>query len=78
MRRFDSVAEYRVLLSEQDAMTEMRLQVEAAGEVDDHWTTVLADALKAEFALRIPIERVTAGSLPRFELKAKRWQRVDR
>lgn len=77
MRRFDSVAEYRVLLSEQDAMTEMRLQVEAAGEVDDHWTTVLADALKAEFALRIPIERVAAGSLPRFELKAKRWQRVD-
>ena len=33
----------------------------------------LAGALEQTLALRIPVHRVEPGSLPRFELKAKRW-----
>ena len=33
----------------------------------------LEDALRAAFALRIPVETVSGKHLPRFEMKAKRW-----
>ena len=32
--------------------------------------------MRTAFSLRIPVERVAADSLPRFELKAKRWIEV--
>ncbi|CAM2010456.1 phenylacetate--CoA ligase family protein [Acanthopleuribacter pedis] len=76
VRRFAVVAEYRVLLEERDAMTEMRLQVEPTDNAEGDWVESLGEALKAEFALRIPIEVVAKGTLPRFELKAKRWTRM--
>jgi phenylacetate-coenzyme A ligase PaaK-like adenylate-forming protein len=37
----------------------------------------LEKALTEAFSLRIPVESVEPGSLPRFEMKAQRWVRRD-
>jgi phenylacetate-CoA ligase len=77
LRRFDEIAEYRVELRQDRAMTEITLKVElrpqaAAAELKRR----IEDALRTTFQLRVPVELVATGTLPRFELKAKRWIRV--
>jgi len=79
VRRFSSVAEYRVKVRTSAAMTELELQLEPAVECAD--PSVLARdveaALRSSFNLRIPVSLVAPGALPRFELKSKRWVRVE-
>ncbi|RAQ95444.1 phenylacetate--CoA ligase family protein [Thermogemmatispora tikiterensis] len=68
LHRFPEVAEYRIIVTSNGPLDEIALQVECppslVGEIQE--------ALRASFGLRIPVEAVAEGSLPRFELKAKR------
>lgn len=78
VRAFPEVAEYRVLLDHKQSMLELSLQVELQPECP-HGREVqarLEESFQTAFNLRVPITRVAAGSLPRFEMKAKRWLRV--
>lgn len=71
VRGFSEVLEYRVEVDERGALPELRLQIETdAGEII---AQRLEDALRAALSLRIPVECVPQNSLPRFEMKAKRW-----
>lgn len=70
--RFDDVAEYQVTVDETAAMTELKLRAEAPEEV----AAALEKALTETFSLRIPVQAVEPDSLPRFEMKARRWERV--
>lgn len=72
VRRFDEVAEYQVTVDATAAMTELKLRVEATAEV----AAALEKALTETFSLRIPVQAVESDSLPRFEMKARRWNRV--
>ena len=71
-----SVVEYRVEILTVRSMTEIRIEIEpepAAGEgLAHHLESALRDAL----GLRIPVHIVGTGTLPRFEMKAKRWVRT--
>jgi phenylacetate-CoA ligase len=49
-------------------MDELTVEVEASEDT----ATRLAEALRERLAVRIPTRAVPAGSLPRWELKAKR------
>ncbi|MBI3921117.1 MAG: AMP-binding protein [Armatimonadetes bacterium] len=75
IRSFPEIAEYRVEVQTTAALTELRIQVEPssscanASELCDKLQT----ALQSVFHLRIPISSAQPGSLPRFEMKAKRW-----
>ena len=71
VRRFGEVAEYQVEIDEVSAMTEMTLKVETTPEVAQTLEKALTDA----FSLRIPVQAVELGALPRFEMKARRWIR---
>ena len=71
VRRFGEVAEYQVEIDEVSAMTEMTLKVETTPEVAQTLEKALTDA----FSLRIPVEPVEPSTLPRFEMKARRWIR---
>ena len=51
-------------------MSEISLQVEAPEKV----ARALEVALKEAFSLRMPVGRAEPNSLPRFEMKAKRWR----
>lgn len=77
LRNHGGVAEYQMQVNAGSPMTELALKIEPRPDVTD--PVVLADslasALQAAFNLRIPVALVPAGSLPRFEMKAKRWTR---
>lgn len=76
IRARGEVAEYRVELRDERGMAEVRVELEPAPGADaEALARELEGALRAAFNLRIPIEMVAPGSLPRFELKAKRWLR---
>ncbi|MBI3414427.1 MAG: AMP-binding protein [Verrucomicrobia bacterium] len=78
IHRTGQVAEYQVEVRTQAALTELLVRVEPrAASVD---AVALAQELARDFqiafALRIPVEVVAPGSLPRFEMKARRWLRI--
>ncbi|MDB6015862.1 MAG: phenylacetate--CoA ligase family protein [Pedosphaera sp.] len=77
LRAAAGVAEYQVRISEVSALIEMSIQIEPRPECAD--ATALAERLEKDFqaslSLRIPITVVPFGTLPRFEMKAKRWVR---
>lgn len=74
VRGIAEIGEYRVLVSKRGAMAELELQIESD---DDAAPARLERALNQAFSLRIPVSRVEAGTLPRFEMKARRWVRAD-
>jgi len=75
VRGFDAVGEYRVEIQNHRTLPELTIQVEAAPSHahDATLTHRLEAALTQAFALRIPVALVPQGSLPRFEMKARRW-----
>lgn len=70
VRQVPGIDEYRVVVSRRGALVQIELQIES---IDDTATAQLERALTATFALRIPVTRVARQTLPRFELKARRW-----
>lgn len=73
VRRFSEVIEYRVEVDSRGALPELRLQIETASK---EVSVRLEEALRAAFALRIPVEIVSENTLPRFEMKARRWVKI--
>ncbi len=77
IRGFTEVAEYRVHVSTAEALTEMRVEIEpVAGAAAQPLATQLEQLFHKAFALRVPVSVVAPGTLPRFEMKAKRWFKV--
>jgi phenylacetate-CoA ligase len=72
--RSEGVTEYRVEVRSERALTQLHIQVEGESGASGRLESALTNA----FSLRIPVSSVPAGSLPRFEAKAKRWIRYDR
>ncbi len=75
MSRFSEIAEYQVAVDISRSMAEMVLQIEMKGQGTDEKNLVkqIQDALHTAFNLRVPIVVAATGTLPRFEMKAKRW-----
>jgi phenylacetate-CoA ligase len=76
VRACGGVAEYRVEVSTSQALTELSIQVEPDATNDSTLARRLETALRNAFALRIAVSLVPSGSLPRFEMKSKRWLRL--
>src|SRR5262249_47154954 len=79
MRRFDQIAEYRVEVCSERAMIELRIQLEPAADCPNPagLEEAVTAPLRPAFNLRIPVSLVPPGTLPRFELKARRWIRRE-
>lgn len=79
IRADGETAEYRVEISRRNSMPEIKVICEPLEECAD--SNALARRLQTKFSqaynLRVPVEIVERGTLPRFELKAKRWIRVE-
>jgi len=77
LRGFAEVVEYRVRVGEQRSMLVVALEVEpAAGcAAPDQLARHIEERLKTVLSLRIPVTLAAPGSLPRFEMKARRWVR---
>jgi phenylacetate-CoA ligase len=78
VRACGGVAEYRVEVSTRHTLPEVRIEIEPlpghqdAPSLQHHLETALRNA----FSLRFSVSSVAPGTLPRFEMKAKRWVRV--
>ena len=73
VRRFDEVGEYRVELARVREMDELRCVVEAPADVAER----VGAAIHRELGIRCLIEAVAPGTLPRFEMKAKRFTKTN-
>ena len=69
VNRFSGIKEYQVIFEDRNAMLEASIRIEC----EENIAPDLEDALQDAFSLRIPVEKVENGSLPRQEMKAKRW-----
>ncbi|NBQ26130.1 MAG: hypothetical protein EBU26_18095, partial [Verrucomicrobia bacterium] len=62
-----------------DHLTELKVIIEpiASLQPDEvpHLASELARDFQVSLALRVPVEVAQPGTLPRFEMKAKRWNR---
>jgi len=77
LRTDGGVAEYRVRIAEKRGLIELSIEIEpeAHASGDPHLVHRIEAALRNALALRVPLSIVPAQSLPRFEMKAKRWIR---
>jgi phenylacetate-CoA ligase len=76
LREFPEINEFRIEVSTQRAMSELRVLIDAQSGSDEALAGLVADRLHDRLYLRVPCELVPAGSLPRFELKARRVVRL--
>ena len=74
LRPFEAIAEYQVIISQKTEMAELHLRIEPHPDAD---AATLAEqitqTIRTQLNLRVPVELVAPQTLPRFELKAKRW-----
>ncbi|QDU37936.1 Phenylacetate-coenzyme A ligase [Maioricimonas rarisocia] len=83
LREFDAVAEYRIIVESQRSMHQLRLEIEPVPAVAEHadeqdrLLKTVAAAIKDRLNFHPAIEAVPVESLPRFELKGRRFVRRD-
>ena len=74
VRRFPEVVEYRCTVSTRGARTELAVEVELQGNaIDTGAADAVGTALHEALGLTVPVRVVDADTLPRFELKARRF-----
>jgi phenylacetate-CoA ligase len=79
IRSCDGIAEYRVKISNAQALTEMQVEIEPATAVDGKAAAARVEkAFEFALSLRVPVSVADTGTLPRFEMKANRWIREPR
>lgn len=75
IRQTGGIAEYQVHLKPTQTLTEIRLTIEPAPACADPQALVqqLEKQLDHSLLMRVPVTLAAPGSLPRFEMKARRW-----
>ena len=82
VRRYPVVDEFRIEVFERAEMREIRILLEIndavhGQEIRDRTVAAVADGVRTSVGLRVETGAVPAGTLPRFELKAKRLVRIE-
>ena len=72
VRGIPEIQEYRVRVTGGAGLLQVEVEIEAS---EGGFGRVLEAALERAFSLRIPVREVARGTLPKFELKARRWVR---
>jgi phenylacetate-CoA ligase len=76
LREFPEVSEFRIEVFSRRSMVELRVLLDPVLGSEVGLAEEVAKRLHARLLLRVPCELVPSGSLPRFELKARRVVRV--
>jgi phenylacetate-CoA ligase len=77
LREFSEVSEFRIEVYSKREMVELKVLLDPLPGQEDGLAERVAHRLSDRLLLRVPCELVPAGSLPRFELKARRVVRRD-
>lgn len=75
VRSCDGIGEYQVEVDQRGAMPEISLTIENTTDVSKG--EELETKLRSVFSMRIPVGAAAPGSLPVFEVKAKRWKVIQ-
>ena len=74
LRNFDEVAEYQVIISNQGNLTELLLRLEPKPNANgESLKEKVSKQIRNQLNLRVNVKITDQNTLPRFELKAKRW-----
>lgn len=73
VRRFPDVGEFAVDVYRKGTMDELALRVEIAGSEPESVAKAIGKELRNGLGLRVQLEVVPHGTLPRFDLKARRF-----
>ena len=74
LRRVPEVAEFRSTISRTGTLATLTIDVEAVSGCDVAALPArVAHALRTAFGLTVPVHVVAAGSLPRFDMKSRRF-----
>ena len=75
VRRFTEVREYRATVATYGSLRELSMEIELSPGVNGQAEVArrVADALRESLGLTVPVGVVETNTLPRFELKAKRF-----
>ena len=77
VRRFLGVAEYRILVDHRGPLADLRIEVEPATDCDGReLVDAVSRAIRDELLFRVDVSAAPPGSLPRFEMKARRVVRI--
>ncbi len=77
MRGLSEIVEYQVKVRRRGSLDELLVQVETPpGEPFEPVEQALHRAFRSRLDIRVAVARAEAGSLPRYELKARRFTRV--
>ena len=78
LREFPDIEEFRVEISAQSSMQQMKIILEPspAANALQGLAERVGQRVRERIGLRAQVETVPPGSLPRFELKAKRFFKV--
>jgi len=68
VRRFPAAGEFAIHARREGELDQLSVEL----ETDDDTAVLVSLALREALGLRVPVEPVPAGSLPRFDLKARR------
>jgi phenylacetate-CoA ligase len=73
LRRFSEVAEYRVVITHAGPLAEVRIDIEPTPNANASTLAErVAQGVREELLFRASVQLAPVGSLPRFEMKAKR------
>ena len=72
VRRFPDVAEYRICVDHSKPLADLRLEVEPVAGDGRTLAEAVARAVRDELLFRVDVTPCPPGSLPRFEMKARR------
>jgi phenylacetate-CoA ligase len=77
MRSLANIIEYEVVIRRVAGLDDLlvRIESDASGGPEDAPHQVVS-AFRDQFNIRVSVEQVPAGTLPRYEFKAKRYKRV--
>ena len=78
VRRFAEVAEFRLVVEETATLADLRLELEPHAGAAGDLASRVQRAIREDLLFRVDVTAVPAGSLPRFELKARRLVRNRR
>jgi phenylacetate-CoA ligase len=77
IRRFAEVVEYRIHIDRANPLADVRLELEPSGGDGTALAEAVGRAVRDELLFRVDVTSVPPGSLPRFEMKARRILRNE-
>ena len=77
IRRFPEVVEFRIVVDQTGPLADLRIEIEPSPQGERaRVAETVGRAIRDELLFRVEVAAVSPGSLPRFEMKARRIHKI--